>query len=420
MELCVMQILFSVLGYKPAYRIGGMIVAVAALAENLVRRGHQVVVFTSNSNLNEDLDVPVNQPVMVEGVEVWYFEHKEPLKRYLPFVPYLSQSVGYIYLPLLQEVLSQRIREFDLVHTHTPFIYPTQAVARMGIKHNIPIFYHQHGAFAPNYLRFRGLKKHVYISLLEKPIMEKAAFLLALTEAEIKSYRDLGITTPCRIVPNGINISLYCQDTEPEFRVKNEFFIRENDTVILFLARLHSIKGADFLLDVFLQVFNKYPNIKLILAGPDQHNIGEQLQIKVSLAGANNIVCMPGMVTGELKQKLLARADLFCLPSLAEGFSISILEAMASATPVLITPECNFSDLEVKSAGWIVERNQEKWVEKISYLLENRSELASAGEKAFDLVNKRYTWDIAVGRLEQVYAEGLQRMGIRVKSSEGQ
>ena len=86
----------------------------------------------------------------------------------------------------------------------------------------------------------------------------------------------------------------------------------KGDTVILFLARLHSIKGADFLLDVFLQIFNNYPNLKLILAGPDQHNIQEKLKTKVDLAGAKNHVCIPGMITGDLKYKLLARADLFC------------------------------------------------------------------------------------------------------------
>jgi glycosyltransferase involved in cell wall biosynthesis len=414
-----MRILFSVLGYKPAYRVGGSVFAVTALAEKLVERGHQVVVFTSNSNSDEDLEVPTDQPVSVSGVEVWYFQHKDPLKKYLPFVPYLSQSIGYLYLPALQKVLNQKIQEFDLIHTHTPFMYPTWAIARMGIKYNIPLFYHQHGVFAPNYLRFRGLKKHIYISLFEKPIMEKAAFLLALTEAEVESYRDLGATTPCRIVPNGIDARLYCQKADPEFRVKDDFFIRENDTVILFLARLHTIKGADFLLDVFLQIYNKYPNLKLILAGPDQHNIQEKLEMKIALAGIKNRVCIPGMVIGDLKNKLLARADLFCLPSLAEGFSISILEAMASTTPVLITPECNFSSLETESAGWIVERNQQKWVEKISYLLENNSELLSAGKNSFNLVNKRYTWDIAVDRLEEVYAEGLQRMGVNGKSSAG-
>jgi glycosyltransferase involved in cell wall biosynthesis len=98
---------------------------------------------------------------------------------------------------------------------------------------------------------------------------------------------------------------------------------------------------------------------------------------------------------------------------LAEGFSISILEAMASATPVLVTPECNFTNLEMESAGWIVERNRQKWVEKISYLFENPSELASAGENAFHLAKNCYTWDAAVDRLEEVYAEGLQQRNLK-------
>ena len=131
----------------------------------------------------------------------------------------------------------------------------------------------------------------------------------------------------------------------------------------------------------------------------------------MAYAGATKNICIPGMVTGELKKKLLARANLFCLPSLAEGFPIAVLEAMASATPVLITPECNFSSVEINSAGWIVEKNLQKWTEKISYLIENSNKLASAGANAFELVKNCYTWKIAVDKLEKVYAEGLQRVG---------
>jgi glycosyltransferase involved in cell wall biosynthesis len=406
-----MRILYSVVSYKPAYRVGGPVVAVTALSENLVKRGHQVVVFTSNSNLDENLNVPTNQPIMVDGVEVWYFEHEEPLKKYLPYIPYLSQSVGFLYFPSLKKVISQKIHEFDLIHIHTPFCYPTWKLSQAGKKQKIPIFYHQHGVFAPNYLRFRGLKKRIYISLVEKNIMNNAAFLIALSEAEEKSYRDLGVTTPCRIVPNGVDVNLFYQNTDAELRVNEEFVIANNDIVILFLARLHTIKGVDFLLDVFLKIFRSNQNLKLILAGPDQHNILEQLKNKIALAGAGNNVCVPGMVTGELKCKLLARADLFCLPSLAEGFSIAVLEAMASATPVLITPECNFPDVEKEGAGWIVERKQDQWVEKISVLIKNRSELSFAGMNAYNLVKKHYSWDMVVKKMEEVYTEGLR--GIR-------
>ena len=74
-----MKILFAVHGYKPAYRIGGPIVSVAALAERLVAKGHEVTVFTTNSNLDQDLDVETDRPHLIDGVEVWYFRRESYL-----------------------------------------------------------------------------------------------------------------------------------------------------------------------------------------------------------------------------------------------------------------------------------------------------------------------------------------------------
>ena len=404
-----MKILYATPGYKPAFRIGGPIISVAGLAENLVQRGHEVVVFTSNSNLDQDLDVPVNQPVMVNGVEVWYFEHEEPFKKYVPFIPYLSESIGYLYLPSLAKTLKQRIREFDLVHTHMPFVYPTYAVAKAAIENGIPVFYQQRGAFAPAYLQFRSLKKHIYISLIEKPIMKRAAILIALTETEVKSYRALGINTVCRVIPNGIDVTDYLQEIGGELKLADQFLIGSDDILLLFLARLHEIKGADFLIDVFLDLFAKYPKLKLVMAGPDQHNLKGKLNSKITNAGVKDSVLILDMIEGARKRDLLARADLFCLPSKAEGFSVSILEAMASATPVMATPECNFPSLEEKSAGWVVKKNQGAWVDKISYLLENPSEFRVKKKNAFNLVKYSYTWEKVVDDLERVYAEGLPR-----------
>ena len=87
-----MRILFTVLGYKPAWRIGGPIVSVSALAEALARRGHEVIVFTTNSNLDENLDVTTNQPTDVNGVQVWYFERQEPLRRLFPASARLART----------------------------------------------------------------------------------------------------------------------------------------------------------------------------------------------------------------------------------------------------------------------------------------------------------------------------------------
>src|SRR6266540_4836543 len=104
-----MKILYAGTGYKPAYRLGGPIVSVSAAAEMLVRKGHQVTVVATTANGDEELDVPVGVPVDVDGVEVWYFRRQEPLRRFLPIVPYLSRSTGFLYAPEMRAALDRLV-----------------------------------------------------------------------------------------------------------------------------------------------------------------------------------------------------------------------------------------------------------------------------------------------------------------------
>src|SRR5262245_10113191 len=140
-----MHILHVTLGYKPAYQLGGPIPIVAALAEGMVARGHQVTVFATNGNGDVDLDVPTDRAVDVDGVSVWYFRRTEPLREHLPWLKYLSQSIGFLYTPDLVPVMRSMIESIDVVHTHMPFVYPTQAAARLAIASGRPLFYSQQG-----------------------------------------------------------------------------------------------------------------------------------------------------------------------------------------------------------------------------------------------------------------------------------
>jgi glycosyltransferase involved in cell wall biosynthesis len=402
----VMRILYAVLGYKPAYRIGGPIHTVSAAAERLVHKGHEVIVFTTNSNLDEDLDVPTNQAIDINGVQVWYFKHEEPIQRWLPFIPYLSKSMGFLYAPAMRAQLDRIVPSVDVVHTQMPYVYPTYAAGRAAIRYQKTLFYHQRGVFDPERLQFRGLKKRLYINAIERPLMRRATTLIALTEAEVRSFRALGVQTPCRVIPNGVDIVDHPQSVE---RFAGSFTFSPDEMVILFMARLHPIKGADRLIRAFLMIHNKFPKAKLVMAGPDEWKIIEKFRQEIMKAGAGKQVLFPGMVTGEAKQELLARADLFCLPSDAEGFSMAVLEALANSTAVVLSPGCHFPEVEKAGAGFVVHPETAVLSKAIAGLLDNPEKLKEMGNKGRDFVLRHYSWDTITDQLIEAYIEGIER-----------
>jgi glycosyltransferase involved in cell wall biosynthesis len=401
-----MHILYVTHGYKPAYRIGGPIWSVSSVAEGMVERGHRVTVFATNSNLDEDLDVPVDQPVLVDGVEVWYFRRRDLIKKYFWWSKYVSQSMGYLVAPALAPAMRKLLPSVDLVHTQMPFVYPTMVAGRLAISANKPLFYNQRGVFHPTRLGYRALKKRLYIELVEKPIMRRARGLIALTPDEIDSYRALGIETRCHIVPNGIDVAQFRRT--PRMASLAALDIKESDRVILFLGRLHPSKGVDLLVDAFFRIISRHPDALLVIAGPDEHGFSDKIRNEVARKNLEQRVRIPGMVVGDLKIDLLARADLFVLPSMGEGSSMAILEALASGTPVIISPECNCPVVDEVNAGTVVERDADLIARAISLFLSDSALRSAASEAAYTLARDRLGWPSIVDKLESIYLGALE------------
>lgn len=407
-----LKILFTVHGYKPAYQVGGPIISVSSLAEALVRRGHSVTVFTTNCNMSEDLDVEVDCPHMVDGVEVWYFRRQEPLKKLFPFLPYLTKSLGLLYAPAMARELKRIVPHVDLVHTHLPFIYPTYAGAHAASRYHKPLFYHQRGVFSPGRMDFRSFKKKLFMAGIEKPILRSATTLIALTDAEVETYQQFCPEIPCRVIPNGIDADQY-RTVPVNSSVLN---IPSAARVILFLGRLHPHKGADRLVEAFVRASSLIPNAVLVMAGPDEFSLGERLRDMVTESGLQHRVFFPGMVSGELKKDLLARADLFCLPSVGEGFSMAILESLASGTPVMISPGCYFPEVENAGAGRVVAIEPEIMARTLVELMGNSHVLTEMGHKGRSFVAENYTWDMIAAKHEDAYRDGIGRYSYKLVS----
>lgn len=400
-EITKYNILFVVHGYKPAYRVGGPIHSVSALAECLVSKGHKVIVFTTDSNQDEKLNVIKNSPVIVDGVEVWYFETQDIFqKKIFKIFPYFSKSIGYLYSPIMRDRLIEIMPKIDIVHTHLPFIYPTYIASKIAKIYNKPLFYHQRGVLSDRALSFRSIKKYIYLFLVEKTIIRNASCLIALTKYEFEVFKKYSKKNQnIVVVPNGINTEKFYSDS-PLF---NNFKIDASKIVILFLGRLHPSKGADILLLAFIKALRQNDNLRLIMAGPDEYGLVQKFRQQIEGENFQEYIYFPGLILGDEKKKLLARADLFVLPSLSEGFSMAILEALASSTPVLISPECNFNEVESVNAGVVVSNNIEQISSSIIELTNDIDRLKIMGNNGKEFVKNFYNWETISDKLIALY-----------------
>ena len=87
---------------------------------------------------------------------------------------------------------------------------------------------------------------------------------------------------------------------------------------------------------------------------------------------------------------------------------MALLEAMSHGVPSIISPECNFHEVEGAGAGRVVNANSGEWALALSAYLSDQQARFAAGVAARQLA-MRFSWDATIDRLVAVYAEGIER-----------
>jgi glycosyltransferase involved in cell wall biosynthesis len=127
----------------------------------------------------------------------------------------------------------------------------------------------------------------------------------------------------------------------------------------------------------------------LVVAGP---NDGARADFCQRIAGLDDRAHLVGSLHGRDKWAALRDAALFCLPSRQEGFSVAILEALASRTPVVISEACHFPEVAEAGAGEIVPLSADSVAGAVARILADPSARGRMGDAGRTLVEKRFTW----------------------------
>lgn len=380
-----MRLLHVVSSYLPAVRYGGTIVSVHGLCRALVNRGHEVDVFTTSVDGPLDSDVRHGEPVVIDGVRVWYFR---------------SSHVRRIYwAPELAKALAADVAQFDVVHTHAIFLWPLWAAARAAQRAQVPYVVSPRGMLERELIGNKNpLLKSLWIAAIERHNLERAAAIHVTSAREADEAAAFGFNLPIvREIPNGVTFD---EVTGLPLSPPAEAIVR-GEPYVLFLGRIDWKKGLDRLLGALARV----PEIRLVIAGNDEENYRAVLDPIAARLGVSSRVVYAGSVHGADKAALLSQARLLVLPSYSENFGNVVLEAMAAGCPVVVSKDVGLAaTLQSTGGGVVVDGDAATLAEAITRLLGDAGLRQQLGERGRRIAHERFSWPVVAGQMEQLYS----------------
>lgn len=359
-----MNILFIVPSYKPAYIYGGPIVSVAMLAEHLVQIGNEVTVYTTTANGKTELDVPVETPVMMNGVKIIYFNR-------------ITKDHTHVS-PRLWRTLWKTIKQFDVVHIHSWWNFMVLGATFICRLKGVKPVLSPRGMLCDYVFNNNNTgKKKLLHNLIGKR-------LLATTYLHVTS--DIEWNECLRLNSNWKGGSIFNLIELPE---KN-YTRKENPVFTIgFLSRVDGKKGLDILLNALSGI--KF-NYQLRIAGSGDAEYIATLKKLITTLNMEDKVEWVGWKKGEEKYDFLSETDLFALTSHNENFAMVVIESLCVGTPVLISNNVGLANyVKDNQLGWITDiRDVEEVRNKLTAAYTEREQRRRISTEARTIINRDF------------------------------
>ncbi len=380
-----MKVLHVVPTYWPATRYGGPIYSVHGLCAALAKKKVSVTVFTTSVDGNTNSNVVHAKLYQKDGVQIYYFE---------------SKILRRIYFSIqLKRMLEQSINEFDLVHLHSIFLYPTNIAARIAANNRVPYILSPRGMLEKALIKNKSpVVKSLWLKMFERKTLEQAGLLHLTSNHERKELNHFKYLFPkTLVIPNGVDQLLH--DT----------IERNNIDVfqVLFIGRLNWKKQINKLIEAVMLLNSE---LRLVIAGNDEDNYKTNLQQLtdqlMSDDNSNIEVDFVGAKQGQEKNDLFLSSNVMVLPSLSENFGNTVIESLAFGCPVIVTPEVGASEVVRKAdAGLITDGTAADIARKIIYIKEHPEQAAEMGRNGIQEIKENYQWPKIADSMIAAYEE---------------
>lgn len=351
-------------------------------ATELVRRGHVVHVLT-----HELPGLP--REAQIQGIHVHRWIRSSRRGPLFSFTFMASAVRGLVRLR----------REYDLIHTHQALWEGVSAgIARCGLVRGAPTIIQP--ASSGYYGEAEQLLRTTGASILRRLVLRNDWFVAISADIE-RQWRELGVPeSRLTRIASGVDTQEYRPGPSTW-----ESSLPPRPRVV-FTGRLHPQKNLDVLIDAWPAVA-RATGASLVLVGHGPE--GERLAARATSLGVENRVVFAGSVSDV--SEVLRAADLFVLPSVAEGMSNSLLEAMATALPCVASDIGGNQDLLGRGGvGSLVAGNTpERWADTLIALINDPEERRRMGAAARQRIDEEFSREVVGARYVGLYRQLLGR-----------
>lgn len=368
---------------------GGPSAAVLDMVAALRSTGVDASILTTNDDgPTTDPSLPIGRWCERSGVPVLAFARWSPPLRFLR---------EFAVSPALNRWLSAHQHDYDLLHVHALFSWPSSTAMAQARSAGVPYVVSTIGQLNRWSLRRSPWRKRLMLALIDRRNLSHAACLHFASTAERDEAAHLRLPTAHVVLPLGVTLPPQFQDVA----VKPA----GAETRFLFLSRLHPKKQIESLLEALALVHRQQPYAawRLGIAGNGEPAYLQHLQTRAELLGIAQRCDWLGFLEGEAKWQALQSADWFVLPSASENFGIAAIEALVAGTPPILSPDVAVSDaIAAAGAGVVVSADPAALASALVDALPGPDPHMRCAARA--LADEVYSWPVIGARLSHTYA----------------
>lgn len=392
------------------------------IARETAAAGHQVTVIERQwqglSTVAEHENVHFERLDLWTGAEQpWERVPYEMVKSPLELTKLIVDRVNFA-----RSALSKlRAIDFDILHIHLPFA--ANVLMTVAPKLRRQMVYTAHlGELRLNALTDEQSSDDDQfsvpriLSILSPDVyLARRAARTTVLNPDIQSvFQERGVSpSALTVVPNGVDIERFGA-VDPEFtqEVQSSYGLG-NKPMVLFVGTVMPRKGVDTLIRAVDVLVHEYgvTDAQLVIAGEDDLDGKYVARIHelVREAGLEEQVCIPGFVPDRELPALYDAADVFVMPSLEEGFGMTVTEAMAAGTPVVASRVGGIpQQVTHGEQGLLIEPNAPNELSsQLAHMLSDADERERIGDRAREYA-KEFSWQWIGQNFESVYQDVIQ------------